>query len=120
MFRTLRRKIFRLALVSGAGAAANYFLDKERGEKRREQAKVKADTVLKRATPGAAWEPERTANVFDTPASTPPSPAPSVAAPVMTDVVVTPERETDPLATGPLTTDPLTTGPGPVTTPYTG
>ena len=109
MFRTLRRKIFRLALVSGAGAAANYFFDRERGEQRREQAKAKADTVLKRATPSATWQPERAANAFDTPTvpstpTTPPvTPAPATA---MTDVVSTPEREIDPLTTqtGPIAT----------------
>lgn len=104
MFRTLRRKIFRLALVSGAGAAANYFFDRERGQDRREQAKQKADTLLKRTTPSAAWEPARAANAFDGPASTSPAASP---APPMADVTATPEREVDP----------FTTQPGPVSTP---
>ena len=38
MFRKLRRKVVRLAVVSGAGAAATYFFDRERGPERREQA----------------------------------------------------------------------------------
>lgn len=112
MFRTLRRKVFRLALVSGAGAAANYFFDRERGQQRREEAKQKADSMLKRSTATPAWQPDRTANVFDTPASAPvtvsvaESVAESVAAPVtapvtaptMSDIVGTPEREVDPLS----------------------
>jgi len=99
MFRSLRRRLFRLVLVSGAGAAANYFLDRERGQDRREQAKAKADSLLKGSAPSATWQPGGTAaNVFDTP----PAPAsPVVTPPAMTDVIVTPEREIDPLATRP-------------------
>ena len=101
MFRTLRRKIFRLALVSGAGAAANYFLDRDRGPERREQLKAKADTLLKRSTPSAGWQPPRTANAFDTP-----SPSPSVASepvtpPAVSDIIATPDREVDPLVAQP-------------------
>jgi hypothetical protein len=113
MFRTLRRKIFRLAFVSGAGAAATYFLDRERGQERREQAKAKADSLLKRGDAGAgggggaSWQPAQTANVFDSTPSSSSSPSPSMpvagvpdaaSAPTMTDVVTTPEREIDPLA----------------------
>ena len=99
MFRSLRRRLFRTILVSGAGAAASYFFDRDRGPERREQAKAKADTLLRRATPSAGWPPERAANVFDTPpASTPPTGTPPAASPTMTDVIATPEREIDPLA----------------------
>jgi hypothetical protein len=104
MFRTLRRKVFRLALVSGAGAAATYFFDRERGPERREQMKTKADTLLKRSTPSASWQPAaQSANVFDTPS---PSPSPSAAAdptptPTVADIIATPDREVDPLAPQP-------------------
>lgn len=102
MFRSLRRKLFRTIVVSGAGAAASYFFDRERGQERREQIKEKADTMLKRSTPSAGWQPERSANVFDTPsAATPPPATPSAASPTMTDVISTPDREIDPLATRP-------------------
>jgi len=110
MFRTLRRKIFRLALVSGAGAAANYFFDSERGEQRREEAKAKADTMLKRSTPSATWQPERSANSFDTPTAAPTPPAGATPVTAMTDVITTPEREIDPIGTPT----------GPVTTPFPG
>jgi hypothetical protein len=98
MFRTFRRKIFRLALVSGAGAAANYFFDRDRGPERREQAKTKADSLLKRSTPSAAWQPERSANSFD---SASPAPSGSASSSAITDVIATPDREIDPLASQP-------------------
>ena len=104
MFRSLRRRIFRLALVSGAGAAANYFFDRERGPERREQAKAKADTMLKRSAPDSGWQPEHTANVFEPPVAASPPPVtstPPMTAPTLTDVVSTPDREIDPLATRP-------------------
>jgi hypothetical protein len=69
MFRKLRRKIFRLAVVSGAGAAATYFLDPDRGVERREQAKEKANSLLKRGggtTPD--WQ-SSAANGFSPPAT---------------------------------------------------
>jgi len=68
MFRSLRRKLFRLIVVSGAGAAANYFFDSERGPQRRSQAKDQANGLLKRtgADAGGAAAP---ANIFDTPPS---------------------------------------------------
>ena len=104
MFRSLRRKLFRTIVVSGAGAAATYFLDRERGPQRREEIKAKADTLLKRSTPSAGWQPEQAANVFDPPSA----PAPPAAAtaepaapPTMTDVIATPEREIDPLSSRP-------------------
>ena len=104
MFRSLRRKIFRTLVVSGTGAAASYFFDRDRGSERREQAKAKANTLLHRTTPSAGWQPEQAANVFDTPpAPRPPAAAPvaPVVAPTMTDVIATPDREIDPLATRP-------------------
>lgn len=104
MFRSLRRKLFRTIVVSGAGAAASYFFDRERGPQRREDIKAKADTLLKRSTPSAGWQPEQSANVFDTPltASSPAAaPADLTAAPTMTDVISTPDREIDPLASRP-------------------
>lgn len=102
MFRSLRRRLFRFAFVSGAGAAASYFFDPDRGPERREQAKAKADTLLRRATPGAGSQPERAANEFETPTATPPTAgAPVEAAPTMTDVISTPDREIDPLTSRP-------------------
>jgi hypothetical protein len=67
MFRTIRKKLFRLAFVSGAGAAANYFFDKERGEQRRAQAKEKANSLMGKSSGGASWQPqaEHTANGFE-------------------------------------------------------
>lgn len=104
MFRSLRRRIFRTLVVSGAGAAASYFFDRERGPERREQAKAKADTLLRRATPSAGWQPEQAANVFDTPSRPTPAataPVEPVVAPTMTDVISTPDREIDPLTSRP-------------------
>jgi hypothetical protein len=102
MFRTLRRKVFRLAFVSGAGAAATYFLDRERGQQRREEAKQKAESLLKRGTPTPAWQPEQAANVFDGPGSTPaPAATTAVAEPTVSDIIATPTREVDPLASRP-------------------
>lgn len=48
MFRKLRRKVFRLAVVSGAGAAAAYFFDPENGRARRTQARDQAQAKLRR------------------------------------------------------------------------
>ena len=70
MFRSLRRKLFRLIVVSGAGAAANYFFDSERGPQRRSQAKDQANGLLKRTG----------ANIFDTP-----TPSGSVTGALRTD-----------------------------------
>jgi len=67
MFRSLRRKLFRLIVVSGAGAAANYFFDSERGPQRRAQAKDQANGLLKRT--GDAGGAAAPANIFDTPTS---------------------------------------------------
>jgi hypothetical protein len=86
MFRKLRRKIFRLAVVSGAGAAATWFLDPDRGVERREQAKGKANSLLKRGggTPVADWQ-SSAANGFATPATATSTPsAPATAAPTTT------------------------------------
>ena len=96
MFRKLRRKLVRLAVVSGAGAAANYFFDRERGPERRTQAKEKAASIVGRQTSANDWQ-SSAANGFEpqpatTPAAAPtPAPAPTTApttAPV--DVLQTP------------------------------
>jgi hypothetical protein len=69
MFRSLRRKLFRLIVVSGAGAAANYFFDSERGPQRRAQAKDQANGLLKRTDADAGGPASEPANIFDTPTS---------------------------------------------------
>ena len=92
MFRTIRKKIFRLAFVSGVGAAASYFLDKDKGEERRAQAKDKANGLMGKASAGGSWQAqsERTANGFE-PTVVPPTPAPSPSpAPPVSDVTVPP------------------------------
>ncbi|MGI8806533.1 MAG: hypothetical protein ACR2KK_01520 [Acidimicrobiales bacterium] len=75
MFRTLRRKLVRLAVVSGAGAAANYFFDRERGPERRTQAKEKAASLVGR--PAANDWQSTAANGFEPQAATPPAAAPA-------------------------------------------
>jgi len=87
MFRKLRRKIVRLALVSGAGAAATYFFDRERGVERREQAKAKATSLLNRQGGGTVtdWE-SNLANGFD---SAPPVTATSTPTASVTDITGT-------------------------------
>ena len=78
MFRTIRKKIFRLAFVSGVGAAATYFFDKDKGEERRAQAKERANGLMGKAAAGGSWQaqPERSANGFE-PTVVPPSASPS-------------------------------------------
>jgi hypothetical protein len=90
MFRTIRKKIFRLAFVSGVGAAASYFFDKDKGEERRAQAKEKANGLMGKASAGGTWQAqtERSANGFE-PTVVPTSPSPSPAPPVA-DVIVPP------------------------------
>ena len=78
MFRKIRRKIFRLAVVSGAGAAATWFLDPDRGVERREQAKEKANSLLKRGGGTTSDWQSSAANGFSPPAtatSTPSAPS---------------------------------------------
>ena len=92
MFRKLRRKLVRLVVVSGAGAAANYFLDKERGPERRTQAKEKAASLVGRQTSANDWQ-SSAANGFEPQPATSPAPAPApttapASAPV--DVLQTP------------------------------
>ena len=109
MFRTIRKKIFRLAFVSGAGAAASYFFDKDKGEERRAQAKEKANGLVGKASGGGSWQgqTERSANGFE-PTVVPPQPSPSPSpAPPVSDAIVPP-------APGDSTTD---TTPGTPTTP---
>jgi hypothetical protein len=56
MFRKLRRKVVRLVVVSGAGAAATYFFDRDRGPERREQAKEKAASLVGRQSSANDWQ----------------------------------------------------------------
>lgn len=88
MFRTIRKKIFRLAFVSGVGAAAAYFFDKDKGIERREEVKEKANELIGRPSAGGSWQAqtERSANSFE-PTVVPSSPAP---APPVSDVIVPP------------------------------
>jgi hypothetical protein len=88
MFRTIRKKIFRLAFVSGVGAAAAYFFDKDKGMERRAQVKEKATNAMGKSSAGGSWQAqtERTANGFE-PTVVPPPPS---AAPPVSDVIVPP------------------------------
>ena len=63
MFRRIRRKIFRLAIVSGAGAAAAYFFDPERGVARRKQTKDQAEALLRKRQADAERKAQHEANV---------------------------------------------------------
>ena len=83
MFRTIRKKIFRLAFVSGVGAAAAYFFDKEKGVERRAQVKEKANGVMGKASPDGSWQAqtERSANSFE-PTVVPPPESPAATPPV--------------------------------------
>ena len=91
MFRTIRKKLFRLAIVSGAGAAANYFFDRDRGEQRRTQLKERANGIMGKASGGGgSWQPqpEHTANGFE-PSVVAPT-VPTTPAPTVADVTVEP------------------------------
>lgn len=90
MFRTIRKKIFRLAFVSGVGAAAAYFFDKDKGVERRAEVKEKANDLMGKPSAGGSWQAqtERSANGFE-PTVVPTSPSPSPAPPV-SDVIVPP------------------------------
>jgi hypothetical protein len=110
MFRTIRKKLFRLAVVSGAGAAANYFFDKDRGEQRRTQVKEKANNLMGKSSGGASWQPqaEHSANGFEPQvvgATVPPAATP------VSDVVAEPTVGDTVTGTAPGTT----TAPRPVT-----
>lgn len=63
MFRRLRRKVVRLAVVSGSGAAAAYFFDPERGRARRTQARDQAQSLLRRRQEEAERQARHEANV---------------------------------------------------------
>ena len=65
MFKTLRRKVFRLAVVSGAGAAAAYFFDPDRGKARRAQARDQAEAVIRRRQAEAEREAQHAANIAE-------------------------------------------------------
>jgi hypothetical protein len=95
MFRAIRKKLFRLAIVSGAGAAANYFFDKDRGEQRRAQAKEKANSLIGKSSGGASWQPqaEHSANGFEPQVVTPTAtstPTATASAPTVSDVIADP------------------------------
>ena len=74
MFRKLRRKLVRLVVVSGAGAAATYCFDRDRGPERREQAKEKAASLVGRQSSATDWQ-SSAANNFETPTATASAPA---------------------------------------------
>ena len=95
MFRAIRKKLFRLIVVSGAGAAASYFLDKDKGEERRAQAKEKANSLMGKAGAGGSWSPtaEHSANGFE-PQVVHTSPPPAPPAPPVSDVVTPPTAGT--------------------------
>ncbi len=91
MFRTIRRKIFRLAFVSGVGAAASYFFDKDKGEERRAEVKEKANGLMGKPSAGGSWQApgERSANGFE-PTVVAPAPAVSdVTAPPVSAAIIT-------------------------------
>ena len=122
MFRTIRKKIFRLAFVSGAGAAASYFFDKEKGDERRAQVKERANGLMGKASAGGSWqsETERTANGFEptvVPPSASTSPAPS--APPVSAVTTTPADIIAPAPADTITDTAPGTPPTP-TTPFSG
>jgi hypothetical protein len=91
MFRTIRKKIFRLAFVSGAGAAAAYFFDRDKGGERRAQIKDKANGVLGKSSAGGTWQAqtERSTNGFE-PTVAPSVPSSPSPAPPVTDITVPP------------------------------
>lgn len=63
MFRRLRRRMFRFVAVSGAGAAAAYFFDPERGKGRRTQARDQAESLIRRRQAEADRQARHEANV---------------------------------------------------------
>lgn len=63
MFKRLRRKVFRLAVVSGTGAATAYFFDPELGRGRRAQTRDQAQAFLRRRQEEAARKAQHVANV---------------------------------------------------------
>ena len=63
MFRKIRRKVVRLAIVSGAGAAAAYFFDPERGVARRKQARDQAEALIRRREAEAERQARHAENV---------------------------------------------------------
>ena len=63
MFKRLRRRLFRFALVSGAGAATAYFFDPDRGRARRAQAKDQAEALIRKRQADADRLARHEANV---------------------------------------------------------
>ena len=105
MFRAVRRKLFRLIVVSGAGAAANYFLDRERGPDRRTQAKEKAASLVGRQTASNDWQ-SGSANRFE-PQTSPAGAQPTTTAtPTVADILdgSSAEPAVDIPRTGPIVT----------------
>jgi hypothetical protein len=102
MFRTIRKKLFRLALVSGAGAAANYFFDRDRGEQRRTQLKEKANGLVGKTSGGASWQPqaEHSANGFEPQVvgATMPTAGSGTIPPTVSDVIADPAPGTTPVS----------------------
>lgn len=107
MFRTVRKKIFRLALVSGAGAAAAYFFDKDKGVERRAEVREKANEMMGKPSAGGSWQAqtERSANGFE-PTVVPDAPSPSPAPPPVSDVIVPPAPTDATTSTAPGTASP--------------
>ena len=106
MFRTIRKKIFRLAFVSGVGAAASYFFDKDKGDERRAQIKERANGLMGKPSAGGTWQgqTERSANGFE-PTVVPPSASSSPAppAPPVSAVTATPADTATPAPADTLT-----------------
>jgi len=114
MFRTIRKKIFRLAFVSGVGAAASYFFDKDKGDERRAQVKEKANDLMGKSSGGGSWQAdtERSANGFE-PTVVPPAP-PETATPTATTTpptVGTPPAPADTVQDTPTGASPSPTAP---------
>ncbi|HVL07082.1 MAG TPA: hypothetical protein VM388_13915 [Acidimicrobiales bacterium] len=114
MFRTIRKKIFRLAFVSGVGAAASYFFDKERGDQRRAQVKEKANGLMGKSSGGGSWQAdsERSANAFE-PTVVPPAPTVTTTPTATTTppAVVSPPAPADAVRDTPTGASPSPTAP---------
>lgn len=63
MFRKVRRKIIRFAVVSGTGAVASYFFDPDQGRGRRAQARDQFNALLRRREADAQRTARHEANV---------------------------------------------------------
>lgn len=65
MLRRLRRRLFRWIAVSGAGAAAAYFFDPDRGRARRAQARDQGTAFLRRRQQDAERKARYQSNVAE-------------------------------------------------------